>query len=360
MDDFDLARALGHNAHRFSIEWSRIEPQQGAWDEAALDHYVQVVRALRAREIEPLVTLHHFTCPAWFQERGGWERDDSVGLFERFAKHVLERLAPDVRFWITINEPTVYVKRAYVAGSWPPHRRTALWRGCKVLRNLLRAHRAAYRIAHLNRHDAWVGFAHSAPYIAPHDPARMLDRFAAATRRFVLNHLCLKLMARWGRLPLDFIGLNYYARELVRWEPRGLAWLVGNEPATTLDGAARRYNSLGWEMFPIGLTAVLREFSRYGLPLMITENGIATEDEAQRTEYLETHLQALAVAIDIGVDVRGYCYWSLLDNFEWAEGFSARFGLVGVDFATQRRTARPAAHAFKQVCQSNAVQTRRD
>jgi beta-glucosidase len=353
--DFDMAREWGHNAHRLSIEWSRIEPSQGKWNEAALDHYRQVIRALRERGIEPLVTLHHFTNPRWFADRGGWVRGDSVQLFARYVTEVVKRLAGEVRYWLPINEPTVYIKRAYVAGSWPPHRRRGFVSGLRVLRNLCRAHCTAYRIIHGQRSDALVGIAHSSPWVEAHDVSRFGDRLVARLRGELLNHLCMRLLREHGRLRLDFIGLNYYARELVRWEPHGLAWLFGTEPVTQRDGSPRRYSGLGWEIHAPGLLGVLREFSRYGLPMIITENGIATDDETVRSDYLESHLRALAHAVGEGIDVRGYCYWSLLDNFEWAEGYTARFGLAAVDFDTLQRSPRPAALRYAAVCHSNGA-----
>lgn len=356
--DFDLAQDWGHNAHRFSIEWSRVEPRDGQWDEAALLHYAEVVQALRTRGIEPIVTLHHFTNPAWFAERGGWAQRDSVALFRRYVDQVLSRLGSQVRYWITINEPTVYVKRAYVAGSWPPGRSGDWQQAVRVLRAMCRAHREAYGIIHLRRPDAMVGIAHSAPFVEARDSSNPANRLVAAMRNFVLNRLLFRMLTERSRVMLDFIGLNYYARELVRWHWLGIGPLFGREDRESRPGEQRRFSSLGWEIYPPGLTAVLREFTRYGLPLIITENGIATEDESLRSDYLRAHLAALAVAVGEGIDVRGYCYWSLMDNFEWAEGFGARFGLAAVDFTTQQRSSRPAALHYADVCRANEVSQR--
>jgi beta-glucosidase len=353
--DFDMARDWGHTAHRISIEWSRIEPEPGAWNDAALDHYTAVVDALRERGIEPIVTLHHFTNPVWFTARGGWSSAGSVALFRRFVEVVLARLGDRVRYWITINEPTVYVKRSYVAGSWPPGERRSWRHAVMVLNNMCRAHRAAYTAIHGARTDAMVGIAHSAPSVEAVDPGRFADRCVALLRDVVLNRLLFWWLRGLSGLKLDFIGLNYYARELVRWDTKGLGWLFGSENREPHQGRARHYSSLGWEIHAPGLTQVLRQFSRYKLPLLVTENGIATDDEVQRSEYLKSHLDALAIAVSEGIDVRGYCYWSLLDNFEWAEGYAARFGLAGVDFLSQRRVPRPAAQLYAAVCRSNEV-----
>ena len=346
--DFDLARSLGHNAHRFSIEWSRIEPREGDFDAEALDHYAAVVRALKERGLEPVVTLHHFTNPAWFARRGGWTRADSVRLFERYARRVVARLAHDVRFWITVNEPTVYAMRAYVAGDWPPCQPRSWLHAGLVMRNLCRAHSAAYRIIHEHRPQAMVGLAHSAPYIVPLDPSRRADRLAARVRDFALNTLCFRLLGRSPDRVLDFIGVNYYVRQVVQWRPRGTAVLFGSEQKNTSSDVGRQFSSLGWEVYPDGLHEVLRRFASYGVPLIVTENGIATSDEALRVSFLEAHVRSLAQAMQSGVNVLGYLYWTLFDNYEWTEGRTAHFGLAAVDPSNQMRIERPAARAFEE------------
>ena len=353
--DFDLARACGHNAHRFSIEWSRIEPRPGEWDRGALDHYRKVVQALRARGMEPLVTLHHFTNPAWFAAAGGWQARRNVARFGRYVETVADHLKDLVRWWITINEPTVYAKNGFVAGAWPPCRRhdwRAAWR---VVRNMGRAHRLARDILRRHRPDAMVGFAHSAPFVDARAPARPLDRAAAALRDLVLNRLPVRLMAGAFGRPFDFIGLNYYCRSLVYWRASGAAALFGREWLQDDQGAPRAFSDMGWEIYPAGLKRQLGRFARYGVPLLITENGIATEDEQQRTGFLRAHLRSLADALAAGLPVAGYCYWSLMDNYEWSLGTGPRFGLYATDFATQQRSPRPVAAYFADVCRHNAL-----
>lgn len=357
--DFDLARSLGHNAHRFSIEWSRIEPRQGEWNQGALDHYVAVIDALLRRGIEPVVTLHHFTNPAWFARRGGWTRGDSVGLFVRYVERVAAALANRVRFWLTINEPTVYVKHAYVTGDWPPCESTSWWSAARSLRNMARAHAAAHAVLHRARADAMVGFAHSAPYVVPCDAGSVADRLAAQMRDFVLNKAFFHLLGCQPRQVLDFIGLNFYARQVVRWRPAfGAAMLFGSECTDDHHGRPRSFTPLGWEVFAPGLRAALTLFRRHGVPLMVTENGIATSNEVLRSRYLADHVEAVAQAMSDGVPVLGYLYWTLMDNYEWVEGRGAQFGLVEVDFVTQQRTVRPAALVFKAVCQINSIEVK--
>jgi beta-glucosidase len=359
--DFDMAASWGHNAHRFSIEWSRIQPEENRWNPDAIEHYRDVVRALRRRGLEPVVTLHHFTNPAWFLRRGGWVRRDSARLFAAYAEYVVQRLGSDVRYWITVNEPTVYVKYGYVTGGWPPCLRGSVVKAVLAWLNLAQAHNSAYRILHQYRRDARVGIAHSAPFIVPCDPANRFDRIAAGVRNFILNRL---LFCSTGGFPsagrsrsrnLDFLGINYYSRTIVRRSARGFGLLVGEECRENHHGSPRSFSDIGWEIHPPGLKGVLENFSSFGLPIFITENGVATEDESLREAFLRQHLLVLTEALEAGANVIGYFYWSLMDNFEWALGTQARFGLAAVDFQTQERTARPCATFYASVCRTNVL-----
>jgi beta-glucosidase len=350
--DFDLARSWGHNAHRLSIEWSRIEPVEGAFDERALDHYVRVVAALRERQIEPVLTLHHFTNPAWFTRGGGWTNSRSVEQFARYVGFVTPPLGQLVRFWLTINEPTVYIVRGYVKGDWPPCLPGSLRLGWQALRNMCRAHIRAHTIIHGHSADAMVGFAHSAPYVVPRDPRNWADRFAARMRDLALNSLCFRLL---GRHSLDFVGINYYVRQVVQWRLRGAQALFGTEYKQHNPHAQRQFSSLGWEIFPNGLSRVLRRFSSLGVPLMVTENGIATLDEPLRERFIAEHVREVALAMRDGVHVLGYLYWTLFDNFEWAEGYNAHFGLAAIDPSSQARLPRPAAAVLESICRTNEI-----
>ena len=355
--DIDLARSLGQNAHRFSIEWSRIEPVEGTWNVDGLAHYREVIRALAERGLEPIVTLHHFTNPAWFLRRGGWLRRDSAALFVRYVEQVMSHLGSAVTYWVTVNEPTVYVVQGYVLGEWPPCLKSAWLRAALAFKNLARAHVAAYRVLHRHRADVKVGFAHSAPLIMPCNPARLRDRLATAVRHAILNRAFFRLIGAGTRRPrnIDFVGLNYYTRHVVRSAGWGLGTVIGRAcqvPHHDNDGPI---STMGWEVFPAGLEATLRDFSRYGRPLLVTENGIATEDEALRRDFVLQHLAALGEALENGIDVIGYLYWSLIDNFEWAHGTTPRFGLAGVDYATQERTLRPVAKDFERVCRESRL-----
>ncbi len=342
--DFDLARSLGHNAHRLSIEWSRIEPEEGRWSEETLAHYVAVIAALRRRGLEPLVTLQHFTLPAWLARRGGWLAADALPRFARYVEVVSAALTREVRYWITVNEPAVYAKHAFVTCDWPPCGKKSWISAVRVLRVLGRAHVCAYAILHQHRCDAMVGLAHSAPHIVPCNAASVRDRMAARLRDRALNDIPFRLFGCPARNVLDFIGVNYYARQVVR--ANGFS-AFGVECTADHHEATRHFSKLGWEVFPPGLAQTLRNFARMGLPLLVTENGIATDDEAERIQFLRDHVASLRQARDAGLDVRGYFWWTLMDNYEWTAGREARFGLCETDYATQSRRPRAAAFEFR-------------
>lgn len=353
--DFDMARGWGHTVHRLSIEWSRCEPTPGTWSSTEIDHYRAVVGALRQRGMEPVVTLHHFTNPAWFARRGGWLRNDSVELFCRYVDRIARDLGDSVHYWITLNEPTVLSKRAFLNGLWPPFHQRKWGEATRVFRNLIRAHRSAYRVLHSLSPQFRVGLAHSTPVIQPCRAERFGDRAVAWLRDLVLNRALLRLAGGNGSR-FDFLGLNYYTRTIVR---RGTGWgpstALGEECDADHHADRGRRSTCGWEIYPPGLSTVLRRYAPIGVPILITENGLATEDEEQRRVFLAEHIESVAKALASGVDVIGYIYWSLLDNYEWDLGFTQRFGLAGVDFRTQQRKPRPAAELYAAVCRSNEL-----
>ncbi|NOT32921.1 MAG: glycoside hydrolase family 1 protein [Candidatus Eisenbacteria bacterium] len=361
-EDFDLARDLGHNAHRLSLEWSRIEPEEGRFDDAALTHYREVLEALRARRIEPLVTLQHFTIPRWLAEQGGWENEATERLYVRYVRRVVDAYGDLVRWWITFNEPVVQVFKGWIVGQWPPGRTGDYPRALQVVRRLLRSHVLAYHEIHTRRPDAMVSVAKHCLALRPNNPRNPFDWLSTRGRGYLFNELFLDSL-HTGRLALpgqffehlpmgrtlDFIGANYYTRDFVRNTGFGLPGLVGT--SATLDNPRHvgKRNDLGWEIYPEGLGHFLRTFRRYQVPIVITENGIPTSDEDDRWSFIFLHLWQVMRAMEAGVPVAGYLYWSLLDNFEWADGYDAKFGLVGVNFATQQRIVRPSARWLAEV-----------
>jgi beta-glucosidase len=363
--DCDDLKRLNHTTHRLSLEWSRLEPEPGRWDGREFEHYRKVLAALGKRGIEPMVTLHHFTNPVWFERLGAFSHDESPDMFARFAAQAAQELGAPVKLWCTINEPVIYAYFGYLSGLWPPGERD-FGRTVLVLRHLLSAHALAYRALHgeLGR-TIKVGIAKHMRIFDPWNPRHPGDRSAARLNDFMFNRAVLIALTS-GRLrpplalrrtdpalagTLDFIGVNYYSRELVRFRPHRPGDLF-SELRTKADAP---HNSLGWEIYPEGLLRVLTYCQRFGLPLYVTENGIPTENDAARVQFIAGHLKEVHRAIKHGVDVRGYYYWSALDNFEWAEGYTARFGLIDVNFKTQKRTIRESGRFLADVALCNAL-----
>jgi beta-glucosidase len=366
-DDFDLAQALEHNAHRFSLEWSRIEPEEGRWSEEGMAHYRDVLVALRERHIEPVVTLYHYTMPRWMAEKGGWENPAMERHYARYVRHVMRELGPLARWWITLNEPVVQVFKGWLIGQWPPGK--VDWAAAlRVLRHMLRAHVRAYHIIHEARPDARVSIAKHILALSADNPRRWADRLSVRMRSYFFNHLFLDALHTgvlrvpglfWERLPmvrtLDFIGINYYTRDFVRNSGYDLPGLVGAPSRSDHRQQVGKLNDLGWEVYPEGLAQYLRELSRFRLPILITENGVPARQDDDRWVFLFMHLWQVARAIAEGVDVVGYLHWSLLDNYEWADGFGAHFGLIEVDPKDQTRRIRPSAWKYAHIIRGNEL-----
>jgi beta-glucosidase len=347
--DVALQRELGMGAYRLSVEWARIEPRPGEIDHASLDVYRQMLGALRDASIEPMVTLHHFTLPAWLAERGGVLATDFAACLGRFARITAGALGDLCRLWVTINEPNVLAAHAYLLGVWPPARKNPVlaWR---AQRRMLDAHEAAYRALKEVRADLQVGVAHHLRAIEPANAQRRTDRAAAALFARVFNDAFAR--ASLERRTQDFFGINYYSRDRVRFSVRHAPKLFVERKVA----AGAELSDLGWEVYPAGLRQVIDTWARRsGLPVYVTENGIADARDEKRGAFIHAHLSELARAIEAGVDVRGYFHWSLLDNFEWAEGYEPRFGLVHVDYATGRRTVRPSAHVYERIARERAL-----
>lgn len=335
-EDFALAKSLSHTAHRLSIEWSRIEPAQGQWNKKAIDHYRAVLTELKDLGMTTFVTLHHFTNPRWLTERGGWESSRTPELFQAYVRYAAQHLAGLVDFWITINEPLVYATQGYWEAKWPPakHDFPALLR---VVQRMANAHRRAYRTLRSITPDAPVGFAKHLVAYLPEHVGQIDDQLVARMEDWWFNHRFFSLT----RGMYDFIGVNYYVPRKLRVHilPLQVQRLPWSGPVTDLD----------WPINPAGLTHVLLHMKKYGKPVYITENGLADAKDSLRADFIRDHLRAVEAAQAQGVDVRGYLHWSLLDNFEWADGFGPRFGLIEVDYKTMERRVRPSAYVYKAI-----------
>ncbi|MBI1885657.1 MAG: glycoside hydrolase family 1 protein [Chloroflexi bacterium] len=362
-EDFALARELGQNAHRMSIEWSRVEPEEGRWDQAEVDHYKRVLESMQGNGLTPFVTLHHFTNPLWFEAKGGWSSPDAPELIARYSGHMAKELGDLAPFWLTINEPNVVAGACYVAGVHPPQKRDMAL-GAQAYRNLLVAHGRMYHaVKESAPHDPKVGIVLNMSFVQPADPdseedrqsAELYDRFwneyfLAGVEKGVISppvgggEEAPGLKGTW-----DVIGLNYYSRTVIR---RGSP-PVGVEAVPPSEDAER--SVMGWEVYPEGLYYCLLRLKRYGIPVYVTENGISTEDDQQRCRYILRHLREVHRAIGDGVDVRSYLHWSLVDNFEWAEGYGQWFGLVAMEPGTLDRKPRASAYMFRDIARTNRV-----
>jgi beta-glucosidase len=330
-DDFDIAKSLGHNAHRFSLEWSRIEPEEGKFNEKEINHYREVIHELRNRDMEPFVTLFHWTMPLWLSHKGGVLNKKFPEYFGKFAELVAQEFRGDVRFWATVNEPEVFSSKSYQEGVWPPQKKSVRL-GFKSLHTLMRAHRAAYRSIKKASPDAQVG---AVMQMAHFDSAGgPINHALAWFGERMWNFYFLTSI----RSTSDFIGLNFY------FHIRVDHWYGKNKN--------ERVSDLAWELYPESLYHVLMRLKLYGLPIYITENGVADARDKHREYFLVEHLRSVKRAINEGVPVRGYLHWSLLDNFEWDSGFWPRFGLVEVDYKTMERRIRPSALKYKEIIET--------
>lgn len=365
-EDFDLAARLATNAHRLSVEWAKVEPREGQWDPAAIAHYRSVLTALRARGITPMVTLHHFVNPAWLSEQGGWANPGVVALFGRYAARVAAELGDLCRMWCTVNEPAGLAYQAYLQGYWPPQQ-TSPAAALKVLRHLLLGHAAAYWALHAAQPTAMVGIPHYMRVFDPADPRSRLNRAAAGIRHKIFNQLVLEALTS-GRMGLpaglgsglekvrdtfDYLGVDYYFRDRLAFDLSRPGEAFGR--AMTPDGLEPGAPFWQGEVYAEGLYRICMDLVKYGKPIYITENGFLDSGDARRLGNLVRHLEALWRAIRDGAPVRGYLYWSLTDNWEWAEGFAARFGLIHVDFGTQQRTVKASGEVYGRICQANAI-----
>jgi beta-glucosidase len=282
-----------------------------------------------------MVTLHHFTNPRWLADQGGWRNPDVVPRLANYADRVAREMSDLVQWWVTINEPSILGTKAYIEGSWPPQRPMDLRGYVRLMRHAGRGHILARQALKSRRPDALVSMAFA---VWPMQALRWwspIDQTVARVGDWLWQGRVLD-----RALPaLDWIGVNYYSRTLVGWP-----W-----PATPDQGTANR-TDFGWEIYPEGLYDVLRRVGRSGRPVVITENGIADAMDGQRGAYIVAHVRQMHRAISDGVDLRGYMHWTLMDNFEWAEGFEQHFGL-----ATRDRVLRPSASLYGRIARDNAL-----
>ncbi len=354
-DDFKLLKELSNNAYRFSIEWSRIEKEEGIFDEKEIEHYMDMLKELKNFRIEPLLTLHHFTIPIWLYKKGGFLNENFVNFFERFVKKVVPYFKDYVKYWVTINEPTVIGLLGYLFGWWPPGEKSL--KKCFVaIKNLLLAHMKANKIIKENRKDSLVSIAHNMMLIKPASNF-FLDKMISNKLSYIYNYLVLDALTTGVmKKPLgknefyedlkdsiDYIGVNYYTRTFLSFHPFKLINQKIKKGTTLTD--------FGYEYYPEGIYEILISLKKYKKPIIITENGIADREDKLRGDFLRKSIESIKKAKEEGVKILGYFYWSLMDNFEWIEGYSMRFGLYEVNFKTLERKLRKSSLIYKEYCE---------
>jgi beta-glucosidase len=371
-EDLALQRSMNLNAYRLSIEWARIEPEPGKYDGKAIERYREMLGELVDAGIDPMVTLHHFSIPLWARDAGGFLHKEFPDRLAAFARRVVPALADLARFWITINEPSGLAALSHLMGYWPPQEKS-LVSAVRAHHNLLKSHVLLYRAIHEEAgklgKDAMVGVAHHVRRMEPLNKNSFCDRVAARLICATLNDsfahaLCTGTLYGFGdrisRLldgfriadakgTQDFFGLNYYGRDDIqfRWHPVFFRRFVAPGAEVT---------DLDWPVCPEDMLLVMREWwSRSGLPIYITENGLSDSTDVQRPSFLVRHLAAVSQALSEGIDVRGYYHWTLMDNFEWMFGYGSRFGLAHVEFQTQERTLRPSGRLYGEIARRGEI-----
>ena len=343
-EDLDLVQGMGLNAYRFSLEWSRIEPAEGEFDDSAIARYREMLAGCRDRGIQPCVTLHHFTTPLWLADKGGIDAADFVPLFERYCRVVAERLGDLIAAAFTFNEPNVVAIMGYVDGAWPPRVVGDFPAFARVTDAFVAAHRAGAAALRSGPGSFPVGLTLALPDAIIHadgdyhGKGMRLSEVPTEGPMAAIARLMAGAYLEAARDD-DLIGVQTYSE--THMGPNGL-------PLPIPPG--ERMTQMAWTFTPEALGNTVRYAARAtGVPVIVTENGLATEDDAERVEYLSRALTALRAAMDDGVDVRGYFYWSLLDNFEWAEGYRPKFGLATCDRETLDRALKPSAAYYAEI-----------
>jgi beta-glucosidase len=364
-EDFDRAAETGQNAHRLSVEWSRIQPTPDRWDEDALEKYRAMLRGLKERGMMPMVTLHHFSNPLWLEEMQGWETGAVVPLFEKFVRKTVEALKEYCTLWCTINEPNIYALSGYANGAFPPGVND-FKRAVQVEANMLRGHAVAYRAIHAIQPEARVGYAlHFRTMVprswSPLDKLMRNMRYSGINMAFPSGISTGVLKSPVGNVSIpeakgtqDYLGINYYSQDTISFNlanPKELFTHSGF-PADA-DFSENKFIANIPEGFYDTLKWAVRTYP--DLPIIVSENGVEDSTDKMRPRYLAQHIHQMWRGVNFNWPIKGYFHWSLVDNFEWERGWTQRFGLWGLDPETQKRTKRPSADLYADICHENGL-----
>ncbi len=394
-DDIALLTQSGQNAYRFSIEWGRLYPTKAAFDAdmpdmAGVTAYDTLLTKLKAAGIAPWVTLHHFSSPSWLSDPSmadapqAWERPEMTALFVEWCRRIAKRWGDKIDHYITINEPLNLALGGYVQGSFPPGQLLAMDRTFAVVKAEAKAHALAFDAIHAadtidadgDGKSALVSMAFHQRAFHAYDATNPDDVDATARVKYFWNAWLMNAVVKgdWDddydqkydgpndklgdptlKNHVDYLGVNYYSDTLIA---RSHGVVIPKINASVIQDHiqnSRPKNELWWDVYPQGMRQVLDEAKAYGLPIVITENGIADSTDVNRARYLSEHLQQVGAAIAAGADVRGYFHWSLIDNFEWANGFCPKFGLSAYDQKTKVRTLRASGQQYKKIIQAKKI-----
>jgi len=365
-EDFDRAVETGQNAHRLSIEWSRVQPRLDRFDEDALDHYRQILRGLHDRGLAALVTLHHFTDPLWMTDRGGWENPDAPAWFEAYVRKTVVALKEYCTTWVTINEPNVYAVSGYIYGMFPPGKKS-IQAALPVMVNLVKGHSVAYRAIHEIQKEARVGYAINYRSFKPAKTWSPLDHLAANIQHQFFNDAFPvashsgKFITPFMRTDItgaahtqDFIGVNYYSRDLVAFDlTKAGTQFIHNYYPKNADLSPTGFIANE----PDGMHEALKWSLKFQVPIIVTESGVEDHLDTLRPRYLLQHVHQVWRAVNFNWPVKGYFHWSLVDNFEWERAWTQRFGLWGLDTATQKRIRRKSVDVYEAICRENGITT---
>jgi beta-glucosidase len=362
-DDIKLMKDLGVNSYRFSLAWNKIEPEKGKINEDALKHYDEFINELKANQIEPMVTLHHFTHPVWFEQLGAFEKEENIRHFVEFSKLVFNRYQTKVKYWVTLNEPNVFVTSGYFNTVFPPGKADSKL-GAEVLKNMLKAHVEVYKALKSpkgNTQNIQIGLATS---IFQFEPARrwhlgdwaiarissntfnesVLGFFRTGTMNFYVPlDVNVSYTEQDAPNTLDFIGVNYYSHYAYKFD------LDFKKAARSIAVEGEEMTDMPYTIYPEGIYRAIEDAAKLKKPVIITENGISDAKDDRREKYIKQSLYAVSRAIKDGYNIRGFYYWTLMDNFEWAEGYTQKFGLYEVNLQTNERTLRNGSRAFIEI-----------
>ncbi len=348
--DFKLAKELYLSAIRLSFEWARICPRPGVYLEEEINHYKEVIETLKILGLKPFVTLHHFTNPIWFAELGGFESPKNIDYFLEYLKRIVEEFKDDICDWLIFNEPLVYVYNGYICGRWAPGIKS-ISTARRVSKNIISAYIDGYKeIKNIYKQNGTNASVSIVNHIRKFSPCPAFNFGQNSISAFIKDRLSnfdiIDYLAR--KSCLDYLAVNYYCKEYVRFDG-----LIGSE--CTHRFHKERKNSLGWHICPRGFYELLIKLKNYNLPIYIMENGTTETEDFFYEEYLLSHIRCMAKAVIEGSDIRGYFWWSLIDNFEWDYGFKAKFGLIDVNYDTFERRIKPFAYTYAKICRDNKI-----